>query len=130
MGIQTSKMKERLKGYLKDFFYNPFAILLVGIAIAISFGLAASWLHVEEIDHVAVMELKTQQKVSGTDGDITTSYQYLVLTDKGVFEISPQGIYSASHCWGKVKEGDTINIVTRGFQLDYIGCYRFIVDVK
>lgn len=117
--------------YLKEtFFYNPFSWMIVVLAVVITSFVAASYNHVEEIDHVAVMELKTQQKVSGTDGDITTSYQYLVLTDKGTFQISPQGIYSASHCWGKVKEGDTINIVTRGFQLDYVGCYRFIVNVK
>ena len=104
--------------------------LIIGLVVLSAFCIALNFAHTEEINGVVVNKFLTQQKISATDGNQITTYEYLVITNKGTFQISTEGIYSANEHFGKIKEGDTIDIVTRGFGLEVLGAYRNIVEVK
>lgn len=98
--------------------------IIVGILLCL-FGLY-NYSKAEEIDNVVVENFLTQQNI----GETATDYQYLVITDKGTFEIDLDGIFNATHCFGKIVVGDTINITTRGVGAEFWGIYRHIVDVR
>ena len=76
-----------------------------------------------------VQSITTQQSVNGTDGNVSTSYTYLVGTDKGTMQIQPDGIM-ASTVFGQLKEGKTYRLHTRGFSFPLFGMYPYIVDAK
>lgn len=97
-------------------------IVLAGVSIAINY---------QQTDKVVatVNSLTTQQNISGSDGSISTSYSYLVNTDKGVFEISPNGLYSST-LFGSLKEGNTYEFYTRGFSCPLLGIYPHIIKAK
>ena len=76
-----------------------------------------------------VNSLSIQQNINGSDGSISTSYLYLVNTDKGVFEISPNGLYSST-LFGSLKEGNTYEFYTRGFSCPLLGIYPHIMKAK
>ena len=63
-----------------------------------------------------VLSITTQQNVSGSDGSVSTSYIYLVGTDKGTF--------------GHLKEGCEYELHTRGYSCPILGMYPYIVDAK
>lgn len=76
-----------------------------------------------------VTSITTQQNVSGTEGSISTSYTYLVGTDKGTMQIEPSGIM-ASTAFGSLKEGCKYQLHTRGYSCPILGMYPYIVDAK
>ena len=97
-------------------------IVLAGVSIAINY---------QQTDKIVatVNSLTTQQNIDGSDGSISTSYSYLVNTDKGVFEISPNGLYSCTF-FGSLKEGNTYEFYTRGFSCPLLGIYPHIIKAK
>jgi hypothetical protein len=94
-------------------------VVLAGVSIVINY---------QQADKIiaTVNSLSVQQSINGSDGSISTSYSYLVNTDKGVFEISPDGIYS-SVSFGSLKEGNTYELYTRGFSYPLLGIYPHII---
>jgi hypothetical protein len=76
-----------------------------------------------------VQSITTQQNVDGTDGNVSTSYTYLVGTDKGTMQIQPGGIMSST-VFGRLKEGKTYRLHTRGFSIPVIGVYPYIVNAE
>lgn len=76
-----------------------------------------------------VLSITTQQNVSGSDGNVSTSYIYLVGTDKGTMQIDPSGIM-ASSAFGHLKEGCQYELHTRGYSCPILGMYPYIVDAK
>lgn len=57
----------------------------------------------EDTVTATVQSITTQQSVSGTDGNVSTPYTYLVGTDKGTMQIQPDGIMSST-AFGRLKE--------------------------
>lgn len=74
-----------------------------------------------------VKSITIQQNISGADGNVGTSYVYLIGTDKGIMQIEPGGIMS-SKVFGQLKEGNTYRMHTRGYSFPLVGCYPYIVD--
>ena len=99
-------------------------IILVGISVTIQYT------H-EDTVVATVQSITTQQKVSGggKGGGVSTSYTYLVCTDKGTMQIEPSGIMSST-AFGALKEGKTYRLHTRGYSFPLLGLYPFIVDAK
>lgn len=106
--------------------FNGFCLLvfivLVGVSIYVQYTK-------EDTVTATVQSITTQQSVSGTDGNVITSYTYLVGTSKGTMQIQPGGIMSST-AFGRLKEGKTYRLRTRGFSLPVIGMYPFIIDAK
>ena len=97
-------------------------LLIVGISVAIQYN------H-EDTVVATVQSITTQQNVSGSAGGVSTSYTYLVGTNKGTMQIEPSGIMSST-AFGTLKEGKTYRLHTRGYSFPLFGLYPFIVDAK
>lgn len=95
---------------------------LVGICTAVQYAK-------ENTVTATVQSIITQQNVGGYEGSVNTSYTYLVGTDKGTMQIQPGGIMSSS-AFGKLKDGKTYRLHTRGFSIPVIGVYPYIVDAE
>ena len=65
----------------------------------------------------------------GNKDGFTTTYRYLVGTDQGTLEISPDGLM-ASPCFGTLHEGNTYTMHLRGFSVPIIGLYPYIIEAK
>lgn len=76
-----------------------------------------------------VKSITIQQNISGADGNVGTSYVYLIGTDKGIMQIEPDGVMS-SKVFGQLKEGNTYRLHTRGYSFPLVGFYPYIVDAN
>ena len=122
------KYKGQLRGkFFKTIGFNG-CLLIVFLLIV---GISVYVQYVEENTVVAtVQSITTQQNVSGGgDGGVSTSYTYLVGTDKGTMRIEPSGIMSST-AFGTLKEGKTYRLHTRGYSFPLLGLYPFIIDAK
>ena len=97
-------------------------IVLVGVIIYVQYTK-------EDTVTATVHSITTQQRVNGTDGNVSTSYSYLVGTSKGTMKIQPDGIMSST-AFGRLEEGKTYRLHTRGFSFPLFGMYPYIVDAK
>lgn len=108
-------------------------ILLFGsmfIIVALIVGsMFAGYNKLETIENVKVMSTSTVMKVDGDKDNTYTSYTYYVNTNKGVFEISPDGLY-ASKVFGALKNDSVYTITTRGFNFPQLGFHPYIVDAR
>ena len=99
-------------------------IVLVGVSAYVQYT------H-ENTVTATVQSITTQQHVSGggENGIVSTSYTYLVGTDKGTMQIQPDGIMSST-AFGLLKKGKKYRLHTRGFSFPLVGMYPYIVDAK
>lgn len=107
---------------------NPKGIGIAGLVLLIIISSILEFTHEEE-KTVKVLSINTQQCVAGEANGVTTYFIYLVSTDQGVFEITPDGIM-ASPNFGSLKEGDVYEIKTRGYYIPLIGKYPYIINAK
>ena len=123
------KYKGQLRGkFFKAIGFNG-CLLIVFLLIV---GIATYVQYVKEETVVAtVKSITTQQNVSGggDGGGVSTSYTYLVGTDKGTMQIEPSGIMSST-ATGGLQEGKTYRLHTRGYSFPLFGLYPYIVDAK
>ena len=103
--------------------------LLIAILIAIVVLFNVYQYNVKNTVTTTVHTVITQQHVSGSEGDIYTSYTYLVTTDQGTFTINPDGLF-ASKAFGTIKEGKKYTFLTRGKSIPLIGIYPSIIEAK
>ena len=97
------------------------------VVVLVVFGVCVNYQHQEVFD-VHIHSLVTQQEIngSGSNQNIETTYKYLVNTNKGVFYITPSGLYS-SDCFGMLKEDRNYTITTRGYSAPIISMYPYII---
>ena len=112
------------------FVKHPFLTFLLVLLLGCGLYAYLSYGNINHYENVAVNDFITQQNIRANDGNASTVYKYLVVTDKGVFQINTNGLYAAQHCFGKIKVGDTLNITTRGFRSDFWGIYEHIMDAE
>lgn len=117
-----------MAGIRKSYRVGCNAILVLAALGLIVFGCYAQYTH-EETVTATVQSITTQQRVNGTDGNVSTSYTYLVGTDKGTMQIRPDGIMSST-AFGQLKEGKRYRIHTRGYSFPVIGVYPYIINAK
>lgn len=98
--------------------------------IAICLGIGVNYSH-EETNDVTIRNITEQQHVSGSTGEnggsVSTTYTYIVSTDKGVYSIKPSGIY-ASREFGNLNIGERYHIKTRGYSFQLLGMYPYIIE--
>lgn len=122
------KYKGKLRGkFFKAIGFNGCLLivflLIVGISVYVQYVK-------EETVIATVKSITTQQNVSGGgDTGVSTTYTYLVGTDKGTYEIRPDGIFSSAS-FGTLEEGKQYRLHTRGYSFPLIGMYPYIVDVE
>lgn len=104
-------------------------ILLIGLFVILLFLFGYAQYTKEDSYTVTVRSITVQQNVSGSKESVTTTYHYIVSTDKGLFEIEPAGIMASPH-FGTLKEGKTYNINTRGYTVPIIGLYPYIIEAE
>lgn len=123
------KYKGQLRGkFFKVIGFNG-CLLIVFLLII---GIATYVQYVKEETVIAtVKSITTQQNVSGggNGSGVSTSYTYLVGTDKGTMQIEPNGIMSST-AFGGLQEGKTYRLHTRGYSFPLFGLYPYIVDAK
>lgn len=107
---------------------NPVIIMIV-VFIIFSVIITAIQYSKEDTVVATIKSITVQQNISGADGNVGTSYVYLIGTDKGIMQIEPGGVMS-SKVFGQLKEGDTYRLHTRGYSFPLVGCYPYIVDAN
>ena len=105
--------------------------LFLGILIfflIIVIPISALYLH-ESVENVTVISVNEQQHIcnSGEDGIVTTYYIYLINTDKGVYEITPSGIFHST-AFGIIQPNKSYRIHTRGIREPLFNLYPYIID--
>ena len=115
-------------GFLKAVFGHPTAIAIMLFVLFAGALTALEYTHDDTVT-ATVTSVYTQQQVNGVDGNISTSYTYLVGTDRGTMTIEPSGIMS-SQVFGTLKEGKAYVIHTRGYSFPLLGLYPYIIDAK
>ena len=102
-------------------------ILIFGL---ICLGVIANYNHVEKTETLVISIEKQQHIHSSGDRDnnsVSTTYKYLVNTDKGTYYITPEGLYWSS-CFGNLKENKNYSIITRGYSFPLAGMYPYIIE--
>ena len=100
------------------------------IVIAIIFGGEfVEYNKLNTIKDVKVISTSTVMHVEGDAHDTYSRYTYYVNTDKGVFEISPEGLF-ASKVFGALKNDSIYTITTRGFDFPQWGFHPHIIDAN
>ena len=108
---------------------KKYILWLIGIFVILLFLGGYVQYTKEDSYTVTVKSITIQQNVSGNKDVVTTTYHYLVSTDKGMFEIEPAGIM-ASPQFGTLKEGKTYHINTRGYTVPVLGLYPYIIEAE
>ena len=119
-------MINRRRSFFGMIGFNEFCLLVSIVLVGVS-----TYVQYTKEDTVTatVHSITTQQRVNGTDGNVSTSYSYLVGTSKGTMKIQPDGIMSST-AFGRLEEGKTYRLHTRGFSFPLFGMYPYIVDAK
>ena len=106
----------------------------IGICFIVAAIFITIWLFVEMYNphteySVTVISKDLVTEVSGSDGDISTSVYYLVVTDKGTFKMKTQGLNQASGDIYKIEPGNKYNFEVRGIKIPFFGIYTNIITV-
>lgn len=101
------------------------AIVIIAVIAAVFISFYAK----EETYIVTVKDVTTQQVQSGNADYFTTSYDYIVSTDNGLYEIKPSGIF-ASPSFGSIKAGKKYRITSRGYTVSLLGIYPRIITAE
>lgn len=128
MKRNSSLHKTDFGGFMREILGNARVMCVVAFFLLFSVSCVLEFTH-QETKTAKVLSINTQQRTQGDKDGFTTTYSYLVSTDEGVFEISPDGLM-ASPYFGTLKEGSYYVISLRGFSFPIIGLYPYIIDVK
>lgn len=105
-------------------------ILVILIITLISIiGLAIFFSH-EETAIVVINRIELQQEVSGSNGSIHTDNFYAIHTSNGMYRIPQSGLYARPNLIGRFKEGDTLTIVSNGYDIPVAGIFKIVKDIK
>ena len=108
-------------------FENKVKSFLIGAFFALGFGgIALEYNHVSRVT-ATVRSINTQQHTQGDKDGFRTSYKYIVATDKGVFEIKPDGLMATDQ-FGTLKEGARYRFCLRGYSIPFIGLYPYVMS--
>ena len=103
---------------------------IIVVFILVVFGVIINYLHIKKTN-ILVNSITVQQEVSGNGNNdnniISTTYKYLVNTDKGTYSITPKGLYHSSY-FGTLEENKNYSITTRGYSIPLIGMYPYIIE--
>ena len=102
--------------------------LFVCVALIVMFLPMAIMYSHQETETIKVISINTRMHVSGSDGNSSSTYEYLVSTDKGIFKIEPDGIFH-SNAFGNLVIGETYTVKTCGFSVPILGIYPFILEI-
>lgn len=103
-------------------------IVIIFIAIGITVPIV-SYFKTETVN-IEVYDVELVHNVSSdTEGHTRTTQYYLVQTDKGLLQIEINGILSNPVAVGQLKQLGKHRVVTRGYNIPFLGEYPRIVSV-
>ena len=111
---------------IRQFFTFVIITIIVGALLYIPF---ASYNKLEVIENVRVISTSSVLNINGDKDNTYSSYTYYVNTDKGVFEIAPDGIF-ASKVFGTLKDDSIYTFTTRGFNFPPLSLHPYVIDAK
>ena len=76
-----------------------------------------------------VYSVNVQQHIHGNEEGFSTSYSYIVGTSRGMYSISPDGIFATSD-FGTLEKDSTYHFFTRGYNIPLIGVYPYIIKAR
>lgn len=107
--------------------FKPY-FFIIGLLIVVGIGTCVgNQSKVTTLTDVKIIDKQQQQKISGTDGNISTEYRYIVVTDKGTFICESnliQGKFNNSDIFYHIKVDSVYKEVKvsgygKGFFFDY-----------
>ena len=116
----------RRKRTIRQFLTCLIIVVIIGSFL---YGPFISYNKLETVENVRVISTSSAMNVNGDKDNTYTSYTYYVNTDKGVFEISPDGIF-ASKVFGTLKNDSVYTITTRGLNFPQLGLHPYIIDAR
>ena len=116
----------KLRRRIRQFFTFVIVTIIVGAILYIPF---ASYNKLEVIENVKVISTSSVLNINEDKDNTYTSYTYYVNTDKGVFEIAPDGIF-ASKVFGTLKDDSIYTFTTRGFNFPPLSLHPYVIDAK
>ena len=120
--------KKNWRGFLKEVLSNTKVICILVFVLLVIISSVLGFTH-ERTMTATIMTISTQQLTQGNKDGFMTTYRYLVSTDQGTLQISPDGLM-ASSCFGTLQEGCTYTMYLRGFSVPFIGLYPYIIEAK
>lgn len=104
------------------------AIILIVLLIGFEF---LNYTHIEtKYVHVNNVEMRTNVNSSGEEHSVNTTFDYIVYTDQGLYQISLGGWFDGASTLNKVKPGASLEITTRGYEIPFFAVYPNIISVK
>ena len=70
------------------------------------------------------------EKVSSTEGEVSTEVYYLLFTDKGTYTINISGIFSRPEILGRIKGDSIYKIETIGLDIPFMGIYPSVLSIE
>jgi len=99
-------------------------LALLGIFIVLFSG-TMYYQATDEFD-AKVCSINVQQKINGRESGVNTTYSYIIGTNRGIYTISPDGIFASKH-FGTLEKDSTYHFFTRGISIPLIGIYPHII---
>jgi len=120
-------MRDIHKRHFAEFFRKMLPTLCI-LALFLAGIVGYGYMMYQKVDHVTakVVNITQQQNVSGDKDHFSTTYTYIVSTDKGVFNIQPDGLF-ASSAFGTLEKGKTYRFEVRGGRSDFMGIFPYII---
>lgn len=104
------------------------AVASLALFVLIGIGLVLDYVHESDLT-AKVISINAQQITHGDENGFSTSYRYIVTTDKGILYIKPDGLL-ASPQFGAVQEGKIYHFHLRGYTIPIIGFYPNIIEAE
>ena len=106
------------------------SIALLSLIFVVGALVGCSMMNHQTHAHCAVTNKEQRQHVSGSDGDTHTSYQKLVTTSCGVFEVDDTiaGGWQSYDRWAVIEVGKTYDITTGGYR--WWGGFPSVIGIK
>lgn len=116
---------------------NNAHLIIFGLVLALLVGRCTVW-SVDQLKHgpsvsAKVLSLQQQQKLTGSESSIGTTFRYLVVTDKETFVVKNSflnGKFNNSDLYFRLEVGKTYDFRVAGFGKGYFTDYRNILSYK
>lgn len=110
---------------------NYFYLIVIAIAAIFIFNLYVSQQH-EVVYKCKVIDLQQQQKITGNNGNMSTEYRYIVITDKETFICESSlfnGKFNNSDIFYNLHKDSTYTLRVAGIGKGIVTDYRNIIEI-
>lgn len=104
-------------------------LVILTIVLICFIGIAIFFSH-EETANVVVKKIELQQEIYGSNNSVNTYNYYSIYTTNGLYRIAQSGLFARPDLIGKFEEGDTLTIVSNGYDIPQAGIFRVIKEIN